>query len=190
MRVPEGSLAGLRRTVARLCLELHRRGLTAGGSGNVSACREGRVAVSPSGFRLADVRPRHVTVVDAGSGERLVGTREPTSELPMHLSVYEKVGDGVVLHFHSPWVTEAAHALREVRVTEDLRRSVGSVEWIEYHPPGSEELARAVGRVAKKPMAAVLERHGGLVVGENPMEALSLAEALEEAARLSVRLRP
>ncbi|MEO2240668.1 MAG: class II aldolase/adducin family protein, partial [Euryarchaeota archaeon] len=173
-----------------LCLELHRRGLTAGGAGNVSACREDRVAVSPSGFRLADVRPRHVTVVDAETGERVVGTREPTSELPMHLSVYERVGEGVVLHFHSPWVTEAAHTLREVKATEDLRRSVGSVEWIEYRPPGSEELARAVGRVARKPMAAVLERHGGLVVGEDPMEALSLAEALEEAARLSVKLRP
>ncbi len=190
MKLPQSSLAGMRRTVARLCRELHRLGLTAGGAGNVSVCRRERVAVSPSGFRLADVRPRHVPVIDVESGETVVGVHEPTSELPLHLTVYERVGEGVVLHFHSRWVTELAHAGKEIEPTEDLRRLAGKVEWIDYHPPGSEELAEAVGRVAKKPMAAVLERHGGLVVGEEPREALSIAEALEEAARLSVRPRP
>ncbi|AAM02798.1 class II aldolase/adducin family protein [Methanopyrus kandleri] len=188
MKVPSSSLAGLRRTVAELCKEVHRAGLTIGGSGNVSV-RSGRyVAVSPSGFRLSDVRPRHVPIVDV-EGREVLGTTKPTSELLMHLSLYREVGDGVVIHTHSPYLTALVHSGNRPPETEDLRRSVGEIVWVEYQPPGSERLAEAVAKVARKPMVAALERHGGLVVADRPEAALRLAEALEEAARLAV-LRP
>ncbi len=137
---------------------------------------------------MSDVRPRHVPVVDVGGGE-VLGATEPTSELPMHLSLYREVGDGVIIHTHSPYLTALVHSGHCPPETEDLRRSVGEVVWVEYRPPGSERLAKAVAEVARKPMVAALERHGGLVVADRLETALRLAEALEEAARLAI-LRP
>ncbi|WP_148688225.1 class II aldolase/adducin family protein [Methanopyrus sp. SNP6] len=190
MKVPSSSFAGLRRTVAELCKEVHRTGLTIGGSGNVSV-RSGRyVAVSPSGFRLSDVRPRHVPIVDI-EGREVLGVTKPTSELLMHLSIYREVGNGVIIHTHSPYLTVLVHSGNRPLETEDIRRSVGEIVWVEYQPPGSERLAEAVAEVARKPMVAALERHGGLVVADRPDAALRLAEALEGAARLAVfKLHP
>ncbi len=189
MKLPKDSIAGMRRIVARVCREVFDRGLSTSGSGNVSVGGEGLVALSPSGFRLCDVRPRHVTVLTV-DGEKVVGAFEPTSEARMHLAIYERVGEGAVVHVHSPYATALAHTDASFPVTAELERWVGDVKEVEPLEPGSEELAREVaGVVEDVPCAVVLRRHGTLGVGRDPWEALKVVEALEEAARIEA-LRP
>ncbi|NPB02672.1 MAG: class II aldolase/adducin family protein [Methanopyri archaeon] len=188
MKVPEDSVAGMRRAVAEVCREVFDRGLALSGSGNVSVRCGDLVALSPSGFRLCDVRPRHVTVVTV-DGDRVVGAFEPTSESPMHLAVYGKVGEGAIVHAHSPYATALAHTDEPFPTTAELERWVGRVEEVGFLEPGSEELAREVARVARVPCAVILRGHGTLGVGRDLREALKIVEALEEAARVAA-LRP
>ncbi len=184
MKVPEDSVAGMRRIVAEVCREVFDRGMALSGSGNVSVRRGDLIALSPSGFRLCDVRPRHVTVVTV-NGNRVVGAFEPTSESPMHLAVYERIDEGAIVHAHSPYATALAHTDEPFPATAELKRWVGEVEDVRFLEPGSEELAREVARVVRVPCAVILRGHGTLGVGRDPWEALKIVEALEEAARIA-----
>ena len=91
--------------VAEACRRLAREGLVIGTAGNVSArAGESEVAVSPTGATLGELTPQEVTVVDLQGGV-IAGDLEPTSELDLHLGVYERYGAGAVVHTHAPMAT-------------------------------------------------------------------------------------
>src|SRR5690349_13280596 len=69
-----------REQVAGAARRLAAAGLVAGTSGNVSARRDDRVAVTPTGGMLAELEPDQVTVVDL-EGNVVGGDLAPTSEI-------------------------------------------------------------------------------------------------------------
>ena len=93
-----------RHQVAAASRRLAEQGLVVGTSGNLSARRDDRVAITPTGARLGDLRPEEVTVVDL-DGRVAWGELAPTSELDLHLGVYRRYQAGAVVHTHSPLAT-------------------------------------------------------------------------------------
>jgi len=139
-------------------------GLVRGTEGNVSARAGELVAVSPTSLAYDTLRPEDVSLVTE-TGE-LVDGREPSVELPLHLTVLAARPDvGAVVHTHSP------HATARPVVPVANGRS------------GTAELGAAVVAAAGDGDAVVMLDHGPVCFGTDLAEALERAFALEEAAR-------
>src|SRR4051812_46347421 len=101
-----------REQVAAAARRLAAAGLVAGTSGNVSARLDDRVAITPTGGVLVEMEPEHVTVVSL-DGDVIDGALAPTSEIDLHLGIYDCFGAGAVVHTHAPMATALSCVLDE-----------------------------------------------------------------------------
>lgn len=185
-------VARLRDEVLRAAMEMTRRGLSQGTAGNVSlrARLDDRnvIAITPSGIPYEHLTAASICMVDE-SGSRLEGSYVPSSELPMHLSVYQRRTDvGAVVHTHSTYATTFAVLGRPVRAVHyRLSRAGNEIPVASYARYGSNELGQACVRALGTGRAVLLRNHGVVAVGKNLGEALDVASAVEETAELEWR---
>jgi L-fuculose-phosphate aldolase len=171
-----------REQVAAAARRLAASGLVAGTSGNVSARREDRVAITPTGGVLAELEPGHVTVVDL-DGEVVDGALAPTSELDLHLGIYNRFGTGAVVHTHAPIATALACVLDELPcIHYEMLLLGGAVRVAPYATFGTPELARSVVDALEGRTAALMANHGAVTHGGDVEAAVRATELLEWAA--------
>ncbi len=171
------------------CKRAYERRLTFGTSGNASVRLGEEILVTPSGCCLGDLTRADIVKVGL-SGKKLAGRRQPTRELAMHLELYRARPDiHAILHTHPPHTMAFALLGKAIPpLTPELKLRVGKVVTVKYRPPGSKELASEVATKLRG-LAAVLEKHGLVTVGQTPLDALYVAEAVEEAARAAFLTR-
>lgn len=163
---------------------IYSKGLAPGKSGNISARSDDTVAITPSGMSLGYLNPEDIVIVDMG-GKVLAGTKKPSSELQLHLDVYQMRDDvqGIV-HTHSPYATGFALAGKMIERLEGFgERKTPFLKMVKYSPPGTSELAISVGNGLKEEDAVILKGHGLVTTGENILKASLLAEFVEETAK-------
>ena len=102
-----------RTAVAAAARHLAAAGLVRGTSGNVSARAGELVAITPTGAALDALAAEQVSVIDM-AGTIVGGELAPTSELGLHLGVYERYGAGAVVHTHAPTATALSCVLDEL----------------------------------------------------------------------------
>jgi len=135
-----------REAIVLVCRRLYERGLVAGPDGNVSVRRDdGTLIVTPTGLAKVDVTPDDLVVV---SLEGLIreGRRAPSSELGMHLRIYQRRPDiRAVVHAHPPAATGFAVAGESFMapVLPEVILQLGEVPLVPYATPGSDALADA-----------------------------------------------
>lgn len=198
-------MASLAQRLAFLAAGVGERGLAgplASGNASVLDRPSGTLVVTPTGVPLAEVDARDAVVVRLDASlEVEAAAGSPSTELPLHLAAYRACPDAaVVLHVHAPWAVAASClALERLPLVHYHQGLLGAepTPIVPYAPPGSPELAAAVGATlaAGDELAAVLlASHGAVVVAADEREALDLAEALEDVCRLVVlvgeRARP
>jgi L-fuculose-phosphate aldolase len=170
-----------RRQVAEACRRLAAEGLVLGTAGNVSARSGERVAITPTGAALAELRPDQVTVVDL-AGEVVDGELAPTSEIALHLGVYERFDAGAVVHTHSPMATAIACVLDELPcVHYGMLMLGGAVPVAPYATFGTPELAESVLTALEGRTAALMANHGAITHAADLAAAVELALLLEWA---------
>jgi L-fuculose-phosphate aldolase len=175
-------LEAQREAVAAACRRLAAAGLVAGTSGNVSAREGDRVAVTPTGGVLAELTADDVTIVDM-TGAVVGGGLEPTSELGLHLGVYEHHGAGAVVHTHAPMATALSCVLDELPcVHYDMLLLGGTVRVAPYATFGTPELHEGVLTALEGRTAALMSNHGTLTFGADVAGALRATELLEWAS--------
>lgn len=162
--------------------------------GNISARIPGtnRVLIKPTGYSLSDLKPEQLIVVDI-DGKVVSGKGKPSSETPMHTTIYRTRSDvGGVVHAHPLYCGVFGLAGVELLpisygggVTAALMRGVHIVPWARG---GSQELADAVATELKDRNAALLEFHGCITVGKTIEQAFHLASKLEESAEFQWRV--
>jgi len=179
----------LKLKLVEVCRRAYERQLVVGTSGNASARLGREILATPAECCLGDLTPADMVKINL-SGEKLAGQKQPTSELAMHLALYRARPDiKAVLHTHPSNVTLFALRGEPIpAITPELALRVGKVAMIGYHPPGSGELAEEVATKLRG-SAAVLERHGLVTVGQTPLDALYVAEAVERAAKVAFLTR-
>lgn len=168
-------------------------GLSPGTSGNLSA-REGQVVhVTVSGAALGRLGPDDLCTVSLDG--RVLAGRHPTKEVGMHVAAYRARPDaGAIVHLHSPAAT--AVSCLPIGEGEDPLpaytpyriRQLGRVAMVPYAPPGSDELAAAVGQRAAAAHVLLLAHHGSLVCAADIGRAVEISEELEAAANLTLTL--
>ncbi|MDO8187274.1 class II aldolase/adducin family protein [Conexibacter sp. JD483] len=175
-------IVSARAQVAAAAHRLAAAGLVAGTAGNVSARVGEAVAITPTGAVLATVEPDEVTVV-ALDGTVLDGALAPTSELDLHLGVYDAYGAGAVVHTHAPVATALACVLDELPcVHYEMLLLGGPVRVAPYATFGTPQLAASAVAALEGRTAALLANHGTIAYGADVEWALRATELLEWAA--------
>jgi L-fuculose-phosphate aldolase len=167
-------------------------GLTVGTGGNLSIKdrASGYIAISPSGLSYNQTQVGDVVVVD-GTGAVVDGSRRPSSELAMHLALYEKRPDVcAVVHTHSVFATTLACLECGLPAVHYLIGFAGrEVKCAPYATFGTQELADAACRTIGNDKAVLLANHGLLAAGNDLKEAFKVAEQVEYCAELFWRAR-
>ena len=170
-----------REHVAAAARRLAAAGLVLGTAGNVSERRGELVAITPTGARLEELEPDQVPVIDLG-GSHVEGELEATSELSLHLGIYERYGAGGVVHTHSPMATALSCVLDEVPVVHyGMLALGGSVRVAPYATFGTPELAESTLEALEARTAALMANHGAVTYAGDVDGAVESALLLEWA---------
>jgi L-fuculose-phosphate aldolase len=171
----------VREQVAAAARSLAVKGLVLGTAGNVSVRAGDLVAVTPTGAVLAELEAGRVSVVGL-DGEPAGGGLEPTSEVGLHLGVYERFGSGAVVHTHAPVATALSCVLDEVPCVHYAMLALGgTVRVAPYATFGTPELAASVLDALDGRSAALMANHGTVVHADDIATAVELTELLEWA---------
>lgn len=176
---PEAVLAA-----AKTMLE---HGLVEGTSGNISGRLEGGlVCLTPSSVAYDTMVLEDLVVVDL-DGEVVSGTRAPTTEKDLHLSVLRRYPElGSVIHTHAVYATMFALAHEPIpAVIEEVVVYVGGdVPCCHYKGTGSRELGEEVAAHLGDRGAALLANHGLVTCASSPEKALHHAGLVERTAKI------
>ncbi|MDB4875989.1 MAG: hypothetical protein JWM41_2435 [Gemmatimonadetes bacterium] len=191
MSANERAAAGA--AIVRVCRRLYERGLIAGPDGNVTVrLQDGSILSTPRGMSKVDLDPRDLVVV-RGDGTVIGGSRAPSSELRMHLRIYQKRADvRAIVHAHPPTATGFAVAGEGFMapVLPEVIFQMGEVPLVPYATPGTDALADAI-----EPFllgghdAFLMANHGATAMGPTIDMAHQRMESLEHAARILLAAR-
>ena len=177
----------IRHDIVTICHRLYQRGLIAGTEGNVSV-RVGadRVCITPSGCHKGFLAPSDLLLIDL-DGKVCFGTGQPSSETPMHVTLYRRRADvHAVVHAHPPIATALTVAGYDL-VTTLLPETVvalGEVPTVPYEMPTTWAFAETVSTAMQHTVAALLANHGSVAVGPSLHAAFNIMETVERAAQI------
>ena len=182
--LPRVSFDTEREALASACRRLASEGLVIGTAGNVSLRAEDRVVATPTGCVFSSVDEDDMSVVEL-DGEHVEGLA-PTSELGLHLGVYEGFDwAGAVVHTHSPMATAVGCVVDELPPIHYAMLALGgSVRVAPYATFGSDELHSVVLAALEGRTAALMQNHGALAIGPSLDAAMEGALLLEWACDL------
>ncbi|MBV6521416.1 MAG: 3-oxo-tetronate 4-phosphate decarboxylase [Gemmatimonadaceae bacterium] len=186
-----GALAH-RREIVKVCRRLYERGLIAGPDGNVSVrIAQDRILVTPSGMSKVEVTTDDLVELTMDGRQRR-GARQASSEIAMHLRIYERRADvRAVVHAHPPTATGFAVAGESFTtcVLPEMIFQVGWVPLVPYATPGTPDLADRFEPFVAGHDAFLMANHGATTVGANLLLAHQRMESLEQSARILLTAR-
>ena len=173
------SLTRLRADIVEACRGLAQAGLVVGTAGNVSARAGDLVVITPTGARLSTVTAGELAVVDL-RGRLVSGSLAPTSELPLHLGVYNRFDAGAVVHTHPPMGTAVACVVDELPCIHYALLALGpTVRVARYATFGTDDLAASVAEALEGRTACLMASHGAVTYGRDLQAAMDATELLE-----------
>ncbi|HUP64569.1 MAG TPA: class II aldolase/adducin family protein [Thermoanaerobaculia bacterium] len=176
----------VRRDLVRVARRLDARGILTATDGNLSArLPGGRILITPAGCCKGTVEPGDLVVVSLDGRTEPDG--RPSSELPLHRTIYENRADiGAVVHAHPPYAT--AYAVAGIPLDRPILSEailvLGDVPVVPYATPGGEALGRQVATRLNGTRALLLANHGAVSFGVSIDEAGARMECLEQVARI------
>jgi L-fuculose-phosphate aldolase len=176
-----------RRQVADHCRKMRADGLVVGTSGNVSVRSGELIAVSPSGLDYDELTPELVGV-HRRDGSPVDAPLRPTTEMPMHLAVYDRTDARAIVHTHSTSATVLSTLVDEVPPIHYLIAMFGGpVRVAPYATYGTGELAAGMIAALQGRTACLLGNHGAVTYGPTLAGAYSQAVYLEWICELYLR---
>lgn len=182
----------LRRDIIEVGRRLYMKDFVASNDGNISIrLEEDRFLITPTGVSKGYMTPEMLLVVDK-SGRVLQGTAKPTSEMALHLAVYEERPDvGAVVHAHPPTATGFAVAripLDKIALPEVVY-NLGTISLAPYGTPSTKEVPDSIRGVITSSDGVLLSNHGAMTVGPDVMTAYYRMETLEAVAKITLTAR-
>jgi L-fuculose-phosphate aldolase len=174
----------------KMICEIGRRtydkSFVAANDGNISL-KVGPNAIwaTPTGVSKGFMTPDMLVKLDL-TGKVLAGKYKPSSEIKMHLRVYNENPDvGAVVHAHPQAAT--AYAIAGIELNEAYSPEgviiLGNVPVAPYATPGSQEVPDSIAPYCKDYNAVLLANHGALTWGKDIIEAYFRMESLEHYAQ-------
>jgi L-fuculose-phosphate aldolase len=160
-------------------------GLVEGTAGNISARQtDGNVCITPSSIDYREMELDDLVVVDMES-KVVAGERSPSSELLLHLAVYNAFEDvGSVIHSHPVYATMFAVARQPIPscIDEFTIYVGGEVRVTEYAMSGRADVGVNAVKALQGRGAALLANHGMVAAAQSPAKALHITALVERSA--------
>ena len=178
--------AEAKKLIVEIGRRMYAKNFVAANDGNIS-CKvdENTIWTTPTGVSkgfmtedmLVKLRPDG-TVISQGA-------RGPSSEVKMHLRVYNENPEvGGVCHAHPPISTSFAIAGMSLdrAIYPEALVNLGTVPCVHYETPGSQGIPDSVAPYCRDYNALLLANHGALAWGKDLMEAWYRLESTEHYA--------
>jgi L-fuculose-phosphate aldolase len=182
----------VRAEIVEVGRRLYAAGFCASNDGNITVRLDaGRIMTTPKSVSKGFMTPDMMVIVDP-AGKKISGERDASSELKMHLAVYENRPDvNAVVHAHPPTATGFAVAgiPLDRAVLAEVITTLGSIPIADYATPSTTELPDAVRQYIKAHDGLLLANHGALTVCRSLMSAYYKMETVEHFAKISLTAR-
>jgi L-fuculose-phosphate aldolase len=166
-----------------------QKGWIAANDGNITVrLSEDRILATPTGVCKGLMKPDDLIVCDM-QGSKIAGEKERTSEIAMHLTIYEMRPDvTAIVHAHPPVATGYAVAGRalDTALLPEVVIGLGCVPLAEYGLPGTPELTGGMLPYIPSYDAILMQNHGVVSFGEDLTKAFFRMETVEHFARISL----
>ncbi len=175
-------------TAARLC---YKRGLICGTEGNFSVrVKPDYIITTGRGICKGFLTKKDLVVVDR-SGQKIKSVLNnnrnlPSSELDMHLCVYEARSDvKAVLHAHPTTLVAFTVCGQDLNyeILPEIISQFKSIPVAKYATPGTKEVRQSIIDIIKDNDVVVLDHHGIIMLGENILDLYFKLEMLEHYAK-------
>ncbi|GAA3227861.1 class II aldolase/adducin family protein [Actinocorallia longicatena] len=162
-------------------------GLVIGTSGNLSVRIDDLIAVTPTGGVISELSAADMTVMNL-DGEIVEGELAPTSEVPMHLSVYRATGAAAIMHTHAVTSSAVSVTLDEIPMIHYTMLGLGGpIRVAPYACYGSDDLAAHVVKALEGRQAALMQNHGSIAIGSTLAKAVDNLELTEWLCEVYVK---
>lgn len=164
--------------------KLYSGGFVAASHGNISVkVNDNEYYCTPTGVSKGDLTPDMIIRVD-GKGNKLEGKLNPTSEIKLHLRLYQERPDvTAIVHAYPPVATAltvAGIAMDQSNLSEAIL-SIGNVPTCEYgkDAPTTNGIPNSLIPYIQKQNAFLLEYFGALTFGCDLQKAIFTMEEVE-----------
>src|SRR5438105_2107077 len=168
---------------------IHARHFAPATDGNISVrLDDSRVLTTPTCLSKGMMTPDDLVVTDV-QGRRLSGTRQPSTEIAMHLLIYRFRPDVyAICHAHPPIATgfAAAGMPLDKAILSEAVSSLGCVPLAPYGTPGTTELCDSIEPLLRNYDAILLANHGAVTYGPDLLTAFFRMETVEHFAHVSL----
>jgi L-fuculose-phosphate aldolase len=168
---------------------VYRKGWVAANDGNITIRLDAqRILATPTGVSKGMMHIDDLIVIDM-QGKKLSGRKECTSEVAMHMKIYEMRPDiHSVLHAHPPVATGFATAGRPLNLAllPEVIIGLGCVPLAAYGLPGTPALTDPLVPYIPGYDAIMMGNHGVVSYGEDVYKAFFRMETVEHFARISL----
>ena len=180
-----------RREIVNIGRLLYDRSYVVSSDGNVSVrLDDGRIVATPTMMCKGRMTEDSLAITDS-SGKPLTD-RKPSSELQMHLLIYEERPDvRAVCHAHPPHGTAFAVAGLAIDqpILSEVILTLGCVPLADYGTPSTTEVTEAMRPLVKHHNALLMANHGAVAYGADLWQAFDRLETLEHTARIAILSR-
>ena len=168
---------------------IYEKGWVAANDGNISVrMDQDRLLATPTAVSKGLMEPDDLIVCDM-QGNKIQGRRERTSEIAMHLKVYELRPDvRSVVHAHPVTSTGYAAAGKPLNLAllPEVIIGLGCVPLAGYGLPGTPALIEPLIPLIPKYDAILMGNHGVVSYGADVYQAFFRMETVEHYARISL----
>ncbi len=178
-----------RQDVVEIGRLVYEKEWVAANDGNITVrLDQDRVLCTPTGVSKGRMHPDDLIICDM-QGVKICGLKERTSEIAMHLTVYNLRPDiGAVVHAHPPVATGYAAAGKPLNLAllPEVIIGLGCVPLADYGLPGTEALTDPMLPLIPKYDALLMANHGAVCYGEDLWKAFFKMETVEHYARIAL----
>ena len=184
----------IKKEMCEIGKRVYDRGMVAANDGNFSVkLNEREYLCTPTGVSKGFMTPEFICKVDEKGNvlEANEGFR-PSSEIKMHLRVYEERPDvRAVVHAHPMYATSFAIAGMGLtaKIMPEAVISLGEVPLTPYGTPSTMEIPDAISPFLQDYDAVLLANHGALSYAATLLDAYHKMESVEFYARLLYQAR-
>jgi len=179
----------LRQEIVEIGRMVWQKGWVAANDGNITIRLDAeRVMCTPTGVCKGLMHPDDMIIVDM-QGRKILGQKEGTTEIAMHLAIYNLRPDiRAVVHAHPPVATGFATAGRALNLAllPEVIIGLGCVPLAGYGLPGTPELIEPMLPLIPKYDALMMGNHGAVCYGEDVYKAFFRMETVEHFARITL----
>lgn len=182
----------IKKEICEIGRRIYEKGFVAANDGNISVkVGPNEFYCTPTGVSKGYMTPDMIIRID-GEGKKIEGKLNPSSEIKMHLRVYQERPDvNAVVHAHPPTATAfaVANIPLDKYILPEAILTVGTVPICDYGTPSTMEIPDSLAPYIQNHDAFLLQNHGALSVGNTLNKAFFVMDEVEYFAKISFMAR-